>query len=239
MSRSRGRAGWVGLLGAGLLMVPPTQDPQPPRRPSPRPVFTGEPFLRDVPALGAPHWIYLSALARGSAPSATPAPEASVTAMLGARYAQRYGISPRFAERIVAAALAEGIDPELGFRIIWVESRFVSRARGRSGSLGLMQLMPGTARRLDPSVEREDLFDPDTNLRLGFRYLRRLIRMFGDVRLGVLAYNRGEDAVARALRRGQDPENGYSRKVLGPHHGLGPYRGTGLVERAFPGPTRP
>lgn len=230
MSRSRGRAGWVGLLGAGLLVTPPVQEPQPPR-PSSRPVFIGEPFLRDVPKLGTPQWTYLSALARGRAPRAA-SDVSDVPAAVASDLARRYGIAESLAQRIVTAALAEGIDPELGFRLVWAESRFVVRARGPGGSLGLTQLLPGTARRLDPRVDRDDLIDPDTNLRLGFRYLRRLIRMFGDVRLGVLAYNRGEVAVARALRRGQDPENGYSRKVLGPHRGLGPYRGPGLVERA-------
>jgi soluble lytic murein transglycosylase-like protein len=60
------------------------------------------------------------------------------------------------------------------------------------------------------------ILEPGANLRTGFRYLREMIdRYGGDVRLGVLAYNRGEGAVDRALRAGRDPENGYSPKVLG------------------------
>ena len=73
------------------------------------------------------------------------------------------------------------------------------------------------------------MLEPKTNLRVGFRYLRRLIRDFdGDVRLALLAYNRGEGTVSRLLRRGRDPENGYSGKVLG--RGESRYSGKGTFE---------
>ncbi|HEY0038430.1 MAG TPA: transglycosylase SLT domain-containing protein, partial [Longimicrobium sp.] len=73
-----------------------------------------------------------------------------------------------------------------------------------------------------------------TNMRLGFGYLREMIERYdkyGDdaVRLGVLAYNRGENAVDRALKRGKDPENGYGARVLGPRaHGGRSYQGKGV-----------
>ena len=132
-------------------------------------------------------------------------------------YAERYGISKLLAGQIVTAALGEGIDPELAFRLVRVESVFQVNARGPSGALGLTQLMPSTARALNRALRSEaQILDPETNLRTGFRYLRAMIERFdGDVRLGVLAYNRGETAVNRALRSGRDPENGYSKKVLG------------------------
>lgn len=150
-----------------------------------------------------------------------------------AEYAARYRISPQLAQDIIDIALEEGIDPELGFRLIRVESVFRTRARGPSGSLGLTQLMPATARSIDRSVRTEaEILEPSTNLRLGFRYLRRMIERYdGDVRLGLLAYNRGQTAVNRALRAGRDPENGYSHKVLGTR-GQDPYRGLGLLARA-------
>ncbi len=132
-------------------------------------------------------------------------------------YASRYGISQQLAEQIVASALAEGVDPELAFRLVRVESVFRSNARGPNGALGLTQLMPSTARSIDRSLRTEaQILDPVTNLRTGFRYLREMIERYnGDVRLGVLAYNRGEGTVDRALQSGRDPENGYSSKVLG------------------------
>jgi len=148
--------------------------------------------------------------------------------------AERYRITRPLARRIYDAAVAERIDPELAFRLIRVESVFDQDAVGPGGALGLTQLMYGTARDIDPSVgSRREVMEPATNMRIGFTNLRNMIELFdGDVRLGVIAYNRGEVAVQRALRRGRDPENGYGERVLGPRaHGGKRYRGPGLVVR--------
>jgi soluble lytic murein transglycosylase-like protein len=75
--------------------------------------------------------------------------------------------------------------------------------------------MPPTAFELDPSLRYADLFDRDTNLRLGFRYLRQMLDKYdGDLRLALLAYNRGPGTVDGILRAGGDPANGYARAVL-------------------------
>jgi soluble lytic murein transglycosylase-like protein len=147
------------------------------------------------------------------------------------RYVGRYNVPNELAQKIVAVATEEGVDPDLAFRLVRVESRFNPRARSSQGALGLTQLMPGTARALDRSLRTEaQILDPDTNLRLGFRYLRQMIERYdGDVRLGLLAYNRGPGSVDRALRQQRDPENGYSRKVLGT--AANRYQGPGLLER--------
>jgi soluble lytic murein transglycosylase-like protein len=146
-------------------------------------------------------------------------------------YATRYRISHELASSIHDAARTEGIDPELAFRLVRVESNFNPRARSYAGAMGLTQLMPGTARSIDRRMaDRARLLDPEANLRVGFRYLRTLLRHYdGDVRLALLAYNRGENGVDRDLRRGRDPENGYSGKVLG--RGADRYRGTGVVQQ--------
>jgi soluble lytic murein transglycosylase-like protein len=171
---------------------------------------------------GAPPPVRVAAVA-AAAPEEPPRASA---------FARRYGIERELAEKILDVALAEGVDPELAFRLVRVESGFEPGARGPAGALGLTQLMLGTARTVDRSVDtRAELLDPGTNLRIGFRYLRQMIERYdGDVRLGVLAYNRGEVAVDRALKRGRDPENGYSRKVLGPRGGVS-YEGKGLVKK--------
>lgn len=145
-------------------------------------------------------------------------------------YARRYGISRELAATILDAAHAEGLDPELAFRLVRVESTFKERARGPAGALGLVQLMPSTARAIDRTADTEaEILEPRRNLRLGFRYLRWMIERYdGDVRLGLLAYNRGEGSVDRALRGGRDPENGYSHRVLGTRSSS-PYRGKGLL----------
>jgi soluble lytic murein transglycosylase-like protein len=148
------------------------------------------------------------------------------------RYTLRYSISPELAAKIAETATDEGIDPELAFRLVRVESRFHTRARSPRGALGLTQVMPSTARVLDRSLRtEEEILDPRTNLRLGFRYLSNMLDRYGDVRLALLAYNRGPVAVDRALRAGVDPENGYSRKVLGTCLGSR-YQGNGRAPQA-------
>lgn len=146
-----------------------------------------------------------------------------------AAYARRFRISNDLAMKIIETAKSERLDPELGFRLIRVESVFRTNARGPAGALGLTQLMPSTARGIDRSMRTEaEILEPTNNLRLGFRYLRRLIEQYdGNVRLGLLAYNRGERAVNRSLRAGRDPENGYSPKVLGA--GGTQYQGPGVL----------
>ena len=87
-----------------------------------------------------------------------------------------------------------------------MESDFKVRAVSSVGAVGLLQLMPSTAKTLERSVSRDELFNPATNLRLGLRYLRALLDQYeGNVHLALLAYNRGEDAVWRDLRAGVNP----------------------------------
>jgi Transglycosylase SLT domain len=87
-----------------------------------------------------------------------------------------------------------GIDPYLVFLVIERESRFHARAVSPKGALGLMQLMPGTARRL--GVRRP--FDAAENIRAGTQYLRELMDMFeGKVNLVLASYNAGEGAVLK------------------------------------------
>ncbi|CAA9297293.1 MAG: GH23 [uncultured Gemmatimonadetes bacterium] len=131
-------------------------------------------------------------------------------------YARRYGIDRSMAAAVLRAADAEGVRTELAFRLVRVESAFRPRAVSPVGALGLTQLMPATAAELQPGVTREELFDRDTNLRLGFRYFRRLLRAYdGDVEAALHAYNRGPGTVNRIRRAGGDPANGYAKAVLG------------------------
>lgn len=176
---------------------------------------------------------YLSRVLAG--PAERPEVEIAVDPPADVRassFAKRYGISGELAQRIIESAAKEGLDPELAFRLIRVESRFQPRARGPQGALGLVQLMPSTARALDRSLRTEaQILEPSNNLRVGFRYLRSMLdRYDGNVRLALLAYNRGENAVDRALRSGRDPENGYSHKVLGTR-GSNPYKGSGRLNQ--------
>lgn len=133
-----------------------------------------------------------------------------------ATYARKYGIRHELADAIVRAAGAEQVRVELAFRLVRVESAFRERAVSHVGAVGLTQLMPATAAELQPGITRAQMFDRDTNLRLGFRYFRWLLRTYdGDVETALHAYNRGPGTVARIRRKGGDPANGYADKVLG------------------------
>lgn len=127
----------------------------------------------------------------------------------------RYRIPADLAAAIYDIAMAEGIEPSLAFALVRVESGFVATAVSPAGAVGLTQVMPSTATELEPGLEYRDLFERDTNLRLGLRYLHRLLEQYdGDVRTALLAYNRGPTRVDAIRGRGEDPGNGYARDVM-------------------------
>lgn len=127
----------------------------------------------------------------------------------------RYNIDRDLAEDIYNIAVEEGIDPDVAFGLVNTESSFDHRAISHVGARGLTQVMPRTAKWLRPGTTAEDLFDRTLNLRLGFSYLRDLIDKYdGDLKLALLAYNRGPGTVDRVLAQGGDPDNGYADKVL-------------------------
>lgn len=95
----------------------------------------------------------------------------------------------------------EKIDPFLVLSLIRQESGFNERARSRAGARGLMQLLPGTARRME-RVSRHQLFEPKTNIRLGVKFLSRLLERYGgDAELALAAYNAGPEKVDEWKRR--------------------------------------
>ena len=137
-----------------------------------------------------------------------------------ALYAFRYGIPYDLADAIERAAVREGIATELAFRLVRVESAFREDAVSSAGALGLTQLMPATAAELSPGITREGILERETNLRLGFRYLRWLLRVYGgDTAEALTAYNRGPGTVARIRSAGGDPANGYAELVQGARGG--------------------
>ena len=74
---------------------------------------------------------------------------------------------------------------------------------------------------------REKLYKRETNLRIGFKYLRDLIdEHHGNVKLALLTYNRGAQAVQNELSLGLDPSNGYDRKVMRGYSGAARVRTT-------------
>lgn len=132
-----------------------------------------------------------------------------------ARYSGMYGVPADLAGAIHDIALAEGIHPSLGFQLVKVESSFKPGARSNMGAIGYTQLRLKTARFYDPAATEQSLHDRDTNLRIGFRFLKDLLAQFDeDLNMALLAYNRGPARVAALVAAGEDPANGYSEIVM-------------------------
>lgn len=137
-------------------------------------------------------------------------------------YSSRYDIGADLTSTIIEVAQAEGIDPELAFRLVKLESDFNVNATSPVGAVGLTQVMLPTARYFDKNITTKRLYDPHTNLRIGFRYLRTLIGEYdGNVKLALLVYNRGPVAVARSQAQGANPSNGYDRILFKGYRGRG------------------
>ncbi len=95
---------------------------------------------------------------------------------------------------IVTHAKRRNLDPDLVRAVIQVESAYRPEAQSHKGAMGLMQLMPDTAR--DLSVQ--DPWDPGENVRGGTDYLRQLVDQFdGQIELALAGYNAGPKAVER------------------------------------------
>ncbi|HEX8724820.1 MAG TPA: transglycosylase SLT domain-containing protein [Gemmatimonadaceae bacterium] len=140
-------------------------------------------------------------------------------------YSAKYGVSADMTARVYDAAIAENVDPELAFRLVKLESDFNPRAVSPAGALGLTQLMPATARFYQKNLRNDQLFDPELNLHIGFRYLHSLVQQYrGKVGMALLVYNRGEVAVQTATSEGRNPTNGYDRILMKG------YKGPGIID---------
>ena len=128
------------------------------------------------------------------------------------RRIRRKPIDSRFDSLIFRNARAFQLEPELVKAVVHIESAFNPSATSPKGAMGLMQLMPGTAKRFGV----RNAYRPEENVRGGTEYLKLLLRMFhGNEKLALAAYNAGENAVKRY--GGIPPyreTRGYVKKVL-------------------------
>ncbi len=150
-------------------------------------LFYRAPVLRSAPGADA--------MAAPAAPEINP------------KLAQFFESSPRYGKirpLLKEAAARYRVDYELLQALVAAESGFDTAAVSPKGAIGLMQVMPDTARRFGVDSDRwlsveAKLADPKTNINLGTRYLRLLIDMFpGKLDLALASYNAGEGAVQRA-----------------------------------------
>lgn len=97
-----------------------------------------------------------------------------------------------YAEIIDRVSAEQGVDGKLVRAVIQVESAYKRNARSPKGAIGLMQLMPATARQYSVT----NLYDPESNIQAGIKHLKGLLQRF-PVALALAAYNAGEGAVQR------------------------------------------
>jgi soluble lytic murein transglycosylase-like protein len=123
------------------------------------------------------------------------------------------------ARAVVKAEQEHGLPALLVLALIEQESHFRPKARGPGGSLGLMQLMPGSARAIAaqhgiPWQGARTLHDPVKNVHLGVLYLAQMRDVFGSTDLAMAAYNIGPGALQKRLARGKSCKGPYVSGVL-------------------------
>jgi soluble lytic murein transglycosylase len=119
----------------------------------------------------------------------------------------RYPLS--YEHIVVGHARNYDLDPALVAAVIYRESKFHADARSSSGAIGLMQLLPDTAKGIavhtgGSRFRVADLYDPEINVRYGSFYLRRLLTKYEDTRLALAAYNAGQTNVDEWIAAGED-----------------------------------
>jgi soluble lytic murein transglycosylase-like protein len=132
---------------------------------------------------------------------------------------------------IEQAASRHNVDPNLVRAVVKVESNFNPNAVSRKGAMGLMQLMPSTARQL----KVKNPFDPEQNVDAGVRQLKQLLENYGgNVKLTLAAYNAGAGAVARSsgVPHYAETQN-YVRRITNLYYG-----GSDFNSGASPDPVR-
>jgi soluble lytic murein transglycosylase len=129
----------------------------------------------------------------------------------------------RYEAIVTGHARTYELDPALVAAVIYAESKFDADARSSAGAIGLMQLLPATARGIAVRTGGArfvvaDLLDPEVNVRYGSWYLRNLLRRYGDTRTALAAYHAGQGNVDRWRRAGRGiafPETrAYVDKVI-------------------------
>ncbi len=123
------------------------------------------------------------------------------------------------ATRVDRVSKKYGVSPDMIFAVIQAESSFDPLAVSERGAMGLMQLLPSTARELaeDLNIRWTDeriLWDPLTNIEMGTYYLGTLLSRFNDVQVALAAYNQGPNRIAGIKAANASLPLDYSERVL-------------------------
>jgi soluble lytic murein transglycosylase-like protein len=166
-------------------------------------------MMRYIPPLSALFLLALSCAALGSSPEGKAADGLATPPPGKARAVDKRTLKTM----IDRVAQQQGVDRHLVHAVISAESGYDPTAVSTAGAIGLMQVMPATA--ADYGVASSDaLFDPETNVKVGTRHLKRLISKYRSVGRAVIAYNAGEGAL-EANRALTFPETRrYSMQVI-------------------------
>jgi len=130
-----------------------------------------------------------------------------------------YFTAMRLTSTILTQCEKYNIDPDLVFAIINVESTFDSHSVSDKGAVGLMQLLPSTARYISEQYgysykDKGSLYDPVTNVRIGIAYFSYLYRKLGYLHYALWAYNYGPRRQSIILNRNPEFTPNYVKQVL-------------------------
>jgi len=125
----------------------------------------------------------------------------------------------RYEKEIVKYSKEYDLEPEFVASVINTESAFNPDVVSTSGAMGLMQIMPSTAKYIsnlmgEKEFRTEALFDPDTNINYGCYYLRYLISKFETKKVSLSAYNAGEGNVSKWLKDKKYSDDGLDLKTM-------------------------
>ena len=141
----------------------------------------------------------------------------------------------KYEDAVVKEAQRLGVDPQLALHVLYKETGNLKNpetARSKAGALGVMQLMPRTAKELGV-----DPMNPEENIRGGVVYLKKMMDQFNDPTLALAAYNAGPGRVNQVLRSGRGIEalpretQNYIRMADG---GIVAFQNRGLVSSSMP-----
>lgn len=125
-----------------------------------------------------------------------------------------------FALLIATESFENNLDPLLVLAVIMTESSFRKSVVSHKGAIGLMQILPNTAHYVSDMHDHielastQELFEPDTNIKIGINYLSYLIEKFDNQKYAIMAYNMGPTNLIRRMRSGAGLPERYYRSVM-------------------------